>query len=222
MVQSARAVVIMTTYPYRLVDETSGKRMSPSNEQCGGHEPSDLEEGAHMAWRSQEERTPCDSSVASVSMEQRRFTAPKLMRWRWFSRALNTTLFQSYAVSPLLRGTWLWNVWLKWVGADVSMGALMLCDVRDHDLLKVSWYIRTGHVCIAMLRVLRSLCSTPNSMVTKASLAGMGFITTHLMDDPSITDFLDSWCACKISNSHASDYSMCTRQVLTYRIQCTF
>lgn len=64
-------------------------------------------------------------------------TTSQLMRWRWISRALNMTLFEPYVIESLLPGTWLWNMWLRGMGADISMGALVFADVRDHDFVKV-------------------------------------------------------------------------------------
>lgn len=91
--------------------------------------------------------TSIGSSNASAPRQRRRLSAAQFMRWRWFYRAAWATLFQPYAVAPLLSGTWLWNVWLRGVGADVSMCAIMLCDVADHDLLKVSGCIGRIAIC---------------------------------------------------------------------------
>lgn len=58
-------------------------------------------------------------------------------RWRWMQRVLSFVLFEPYFIEPLLRGTWLLNLWLNMMGADVSMGSLILGKVSDHGLVKV-------------------------------------------------------------------------------------
>lgn len=67
----------------------------------------------------------------------RRLTAAQCMQWRWMWRALFGSLFEPYVVNVFLKGTWLFNAWLRLMGADVSMGALVLGKVSDHGLVKV-------------------------------------------------------------------------------------
>eukprot|EP00903_Cladosiphon_okamuranus_P019463 g17897.t1 len=79
-------------------------------------------------------------SGAQQQVEQRRaakLTASQCMQWRWMWRALFGSLFEPYVVNIFLKGTWLFNVWLKLMGADVSMGALIVGKVSDHGLVKV-------------------------------------------------------------------------------------
>ncbi|CAM9321295.1 unnamed protein product, partial [Ectocarpus sp. 13 AM-2016] len=66
-----------------------------------------------------------------------KLTASQVMRWRWMQRVLYFSLFEPYIVNTVLRGTWLLNVWLRLMGADVSMGALILGKVSDHGMVKV-------------------------------------------------------------------------------------
>ncbi|CAN0057304.1 unnamed protein product [Ectocarpus sp. 6 AP-2014] len=66
-----------------------------------------------------------------------KLTASQVMRWRWMQRFLYFSLFEPYIVNTVLRGTWLLNVWLRLMGADVSMGALILGKVSDHGMVKV-------------------------------------------------------------------------------------
>ncbi|CAN0473060.1 unnamed protein product [Ectocarpus sp. 12 AP-2014] len=66
-----------------------------------------------------------------------KLTASQVMRWRWMQRFLYFSLFEPYIVNTVLRGTWLLNVWLRLMGADVSMGALILGKVSDHGVVKV-------------------------------------------------------------------------------------
>lgn len=79
------------------------------------------------------------TGAADIGMERgvaRPISTREQQRWRWLLRAIHTTMHESYVV-PLLTGTWLWNVWLRYMGADVSMGALVLEDVYDFDFVKV-------------------------------------------------------------------------------------
>lgn len=64
-------------------------------------------------------------------------TAAQLIRWRKLDSVLRSTLFEPY-ISPLVQGTWLMNVWLKAMGAQVSMGSLVLGLVKDYDMIEVS------------------------------------------------------------------------------------
>ncbi|CAB1103955.1 unnamed protein product [Ectocarpus sp. CCAP 1310/34] len=79
--------------------------------------------------------------TTDVEKGQRRkpnkLTASQLMRWRWMQRLLYFSMFEPYIVNTILRGTWLLNVWLRLMGADVSMGALILGKVSDHGMVKV-------------------------------------------------------------------------------------
>lgn len=52
-------------------------------------------------------------------------------------RILSYALFEPFFIEPLLKGTWLLNLWLNLMGADVSMGSLILGKVSDHGLVKV-------------------------------------------------------------------------------------
>eukprot|EP00903_Cladosiphon_okamuranus_P018322 g16856.t2 len=53
------------------------------------------------------------------------------------ARILSYALFEPFLIEPLLKGTWLLNLWLNLMGADVSMGSLILGKVSDHGLVKV-------------------------------------------------------------------------------------
>lgn len=53
-------------------------------------------------------------------------------------RVLSFSLFEPFVLEPLLKGTWLLNVWLRLMGADVSMGALILGRVSDYGMATVS------------------------------------------------------------------------------------
>lgn len=64
-------------------------------------------------------------------------TASQVMRWRWMQRFVHSSLFEPYVVNTLLQGTWLLNVWLRFMGADVAMGSLILGKVSDHGMVKV-------------------------------------------------------------------------------------
>ncbi|CAB1096155.1 unnamed protein product [Ectocarpus sp. CCAP 1310/34] len=66
-----------------------------------------------------------------------KLTASQVMRWRWMQRFVYFSLFEPYIVNTVLKGTWLLNVWLRLMGADVSMGALVLGKVSDHGMVKV-------------------------------------------------------------------------------------
>lgn len=72
--------------------------------------------------------------------ETGRYSAAELMRWRKFDSVLRSSLFEPY-ISPILQGTWLLNVWLKAMGAHVSMGALVLGLVKDYDMVQVSEHV---------------------------------------------------------------------------------
>lgn len=50
---------------------------------------------------------------------------------------LNFSLFEPFVIDPFLKGTWLLNAWLRLMGADVSMGALILGRVADYGMIKV-------------------------------------------------------------------------------------
>ncbi|CAB1113754.1 unnamed protein product [Ectocarpus sp. CCAP 1310/34] len=56
----------------------------------------------------------------------------QVMRWRWMRRVLCFSLFEPFVLEPLLKGTWLLNAWLRLMGADVSMGAIILGRVSDY------------------------------------------------------------------------------------------
>lgn len=63
--------------------------------------------------------------------------ASGVARWRWMRRVLHFSLFEPLILEPLLKGTWLLNAWLRLMGADVSMGALILGRVSDYGMVKV-------------------------------------------------------------------------------------
>jgi len=52
-------------------------------------------------------------------------------------RVLNTSLLEPFLIEPFLKGTWLLNAWLILMGADVSMGALILGRIADFKMVKV-------------------------------------------------------------------------------------
>lgn len=62
---------------------------------------------------------------------------PEIVRWRWMRRILQFSLFEPLVIDPFLRGTWLLNAWLRLMGADVSMGSLILGRVSDYGVAKV-------------------------------------------------------------------------------------
>ncbi|CAM9561152.1 unnamed protein product [Ectocarpus sp. 13 AM-2016] len=66
-----------------------------------------------------------------------KLTASQVMRWRWMQRFVYFSLFEPYIINTVLKGTWLLNVWLRLMGADVSRGALILGKVSDHGMVKV-------------------------------------------------------------------------------------
>ncbi|CAN0065756.1 unnamed protein product, partial [Ectocarpus fasciculatus] len=66
-----------------------------------------------------------------------RLTASQGMRWRWMHRVVYFSVFETHILNIFLRGTWLLNVWLRLMGADVSMSALILGKVADHGMVKV-------------------------------------------------------------------------------------
>lgn len=87
---------------------------------------------------------------AQQKVEQRRasrLAASQCMQWRWMWRALFGSLFEPYVVNIFLKGTWLFNTWLRLMGADVSMGALILGKVSDHGLVKVKDTALVGCTC---------------------------------------------------------------------------
>lgn len=86
-------------------------------------------------------------------------TMIQAMRWRWLGRTLSITLFEPYVIVPLLQGKWLWNAWLRSMGADVSMGALVLGYAYEHDLVKVS-----------------GMCDIPRSCTLQSSVDILGEI----------------------------------------------
>lgn len=89
-------------------------------------------------------------NAAQQRVEQRRaakLTASQCMQRRWMWRALFGSLFEPYVIDVFLKGTWLFNAWLRLMGADVSMGALIVGKVSDHGLIKV----RGNAVCDSLL-----------------------------------------------------------------------
>ncbi|CAN0391998.1 unnamed protein product, partial [Ectocarpus sp. 12 AP-2014] len=66
-----------------------------------------------------------------------KLTASQGMRWRWMHRVVYFSVFETHILNTVLRGTWLLNVWLRLMGADVSMSALILGKVADHGMVKV-------------------------------------------------------------------------------------
>lgn len=64
-------------------------------------------------------------------------TGSQVMRWCWMQRFLYSSLFEPYVVNTLLKGTSLLHVWLRFMGADVAMGSLILGKVSDHGMVKV-------------------------------------------------------------------------------------
>lgn len=64
-------------------------------------------------------------------------TAPQVVLFNWTRRVVSFSLFGPFVLEPFLNGTWLLNAWLRLMGADVSMGALILGQVSDHGLVKV-------------------------------------------------------------------------------------
>lgn len=105
-----------------------------------------------------------NAAYARVGRGEAPGVSPSLqLRWRWIMRAIHITMFEPYMV-PLLSGTWLWNVWLRCMGADVSMGALIFDHVYDFDFLKVCtpcawggcWCVESrqvqGEACRGILR----------------------------------------------------------------------
>lgn len=71
------------------------------------------------------------------SRRANKLIASQAVRWRWMRRVLNTSLFEPFLIEPVLKGTWLLNAWLRLMGADVSMGALILGRVADYKMAKV-------------------------------------------------------------------------------------
>lgn len=69
--------------------------------------------------------------------EANTLTPSQVIRWRWMRRVLNFSLFEPFVIDPFLKGTWLLNAWLRLMGADVSMGALVLGRVADYGMIKV-------------------------------------------------------------------------------------
>lgn len=67
-------------------------------------------------------------------------TPCQVVRWRWMRRVLSFCLFEPFIIDPFLKGTWLLNAWLRLMGADVSMGALILGRVADYGMVKVIFF----------------------------------------------------------------------------------
>lgn len=81
-------------------------------------------------------------TMLSRLADVRRLQPTGIARWRCARRVLDATLFKPYIMYPLLRGTWLYNLWVRGMGANVSMGALMLGYVNDHDFVQVGFRSR--------------------------------------------------------------------------------
>lgn len=67
-------------------------------------------------------------------------TPCQVVRWRWMRRVLSFSLFEPFIIDPFLKGTWLLNAWLRLMGADVSMGALILGRVADYGMVKARFW----------------------------------------------------------------------------------
>lgn len=83
----------------------------------------------------------------SYSRRANKLVASQLVRWRWMRRVLSTSLLEPFLIETVLKGTWLLNAWLRLMGADVSMGALILGRVADYKMAKVRYdrcFVRVG------------------------------------------------------------------------------
>ncbi|CAB1102299.1 unnamed protein product [Ectocarpus sp. CCAP 1310/34] len=87
--------------------------------------PEDIESGSGSGQQETQRRKP------------NKLTASQGMRWRWMHRLVYFSVFETHILNTVLRGTWLLNVWLRLMGADVSMSALILGKVADHGMVKL-------------------------------------------------------------------------------------